>query len=71
MNSVRDPRISPSMVYGDNPANMRTGALPAEALCAAAPVPEVPTSTCTIRHCGLLVNRAEGTQVDLVVSGQS
>ena len=50
MYSVREPVISPSIVYGDRPANIRTGALPVEALCMAAPIPEVPTSTCTMTH---------------------
>ena len=45
MYSVREPRSSPSMVNGDKPAKIKTGARPVEALWIAAPRPEVPTST--------------------------
>ena len=38
MYSVREPRISPSMVKGERPAKRKTGARPQDALCTAAPL---------------------------------
>lgn len=52
--SVLEPRISPSIVTGDRPANIKTGALPMEASCTAAP-----------RPCLLKVNPREREPKDL------
>lgn len=64
MYSVLDPVISPSSVNGERPAKIKTGARPVAALCTAAPSPDVPTSTCTMTHCGSLVMRAYPSAMD-------